>query len=187
MAEKGAMQRKPIFDLIRTLRHRKLSPREVYRIDAVLDGLEKRDIPPAHAAYILATAHYESDAWRTLTEYASGAAYEGRENLGNTRPGDGKKFKGRGYVQITGRSNYADWGKRLGVALTIQPWHAANITYAVPILIDGMVEGTFTGHKLSDYLNDKKLDWVGARRIVNKLDRADLIAGYAKEFYKVLT
>lgn len=56
-------------------------------------------------AFLAQLAH-ESDGFKTRTEYASGAAYEGRKDLGNTSPGDGKKYKGRGYIQLTGRSNY---------------------------------------------------------------------------------
>ena len=50
---------------------------------------------------------HESGHLRYREELASGAAYEGRESLGNTRPGDGRRFKGRGLVQLTGRHNYA--------------------------------------------------------------------------------
>ena len=64
---------------------------------------------------------HESDGFRTASEYASGSAYEGRADLGNTQTGDGKKFKGRGYLQLTGRSNYKEAGKALGLDLINNP------------------------------------------------------------------
>ncbi|HEY9695849.1 MAG TPA: peptidoglycan-binding protein [Trichocoleus sp.] len=137
-------------------------------------------------AYILATAQHESLLGKYLTELSSGKQYEGRKDLGNTQPGDGVRFKGRGYVQITGRRNYTDWSKRLQINLTGNPKQAAEPAIAAKVLVRGMQLGTFTGKKLSDYLNSSKRDFVNARRIVNGLDKADVIAGYAKAFFSVL-
>jgi hypothetical protein len=165
----------------------RLTQLQVTRIEAVLNGIEERELPAAQAAYVLATSHHESDFWRTLVEYASGKAYEGRKDLGNTQKGDGVKFKGRGFVQITGRRNYTDWSKRLGVDFLTQPELVTDLKFAVPILIDGMLLGTFTGKKLSTYITKTKADFVNARRIINGTDKASAIAGHAKKFLAALT
>lgn len=69
---------------------------------------------PAEYAHFLAQACVETDHFRVLLEYASGKAYEGRLDLGNTRPGDGPRFKGRGIFQTTGRANYLQLGIKKG-------------------------------------------------------------------------
>ncbi|MGD9581161.1 MAG: glycoside hydrolase family 19 protein [Vampirovibrionia bacterium] len=64
---------------------------------------------------------HECDGFCTLEEYASGVAYENRKDLGNTNPGDGKRYKGRGYIQITGKANYELYGRLLGLDLINNP------------------------------------------------------------------
>lgn len=76
-------------------------------------------------AYFMAQLIHESGSFRYMEEIASGAAYEGRADLGNTQPGDGKRFKGRGPLQITGRSNYRKYGKLIGIDLESHPELAA--------------------------------------------------------------
>jgi predicted chitinase len=77
------------------------------------------------AAFLAQLAH-ESGQLRYMEEIASGAAYEGRRDLGNTQPGDGVRFKGRGPIQLTGRSNYRAAGQALGIDLENNPRRAAD-------------------------------------------------------------
>jgi len=65
---------------------------------------------PKRVAAFLAQTGHESASYNTLEEKASGDAYEGRKDLGNKQKGDGRKFKGRGVIQLTGRDNYTSFG-----------------------------------------------------------------------------
>ncbi len=105
-------------------------------VGAVLqDTLQRYQIDtPLRVAHFLAQAFHEADGLCTTQEYASGAAYEGRRDLGNTQPGDGVRYKGRGLFQLTGRANYAAYGPKIGIPdLVDQPERAADP--AVSLLI----------------------------------------------------
>lgn len=81
--------------------------------------------PQQQAMFVAQLAH-ESGGFQFMEEIASGAAYEGRADLGNTQPGDGERFKGRGYIQVTGRYNYGQAGQALGLDLVNNPGLAAQ-------------------------------------------------------------
>ena len=167
-----------------------LKQSQVNGIETILaasDGL-----PIGHRAYLLATAKHETaDTMQPITEYGGRKYFDKYDTgklakaLGNTpdKDGDGYRYRGRGYVQITGRANYAKAGGKLGVDLIGNPDAALNPDIAAQILVRGCSEGWFTGKKLDDYLPD---DFRNARRVVNGMDRADLIASYAVEFGKAL-
>lgn len=151
-------------------------------------------------AYMLATAERESKLGTDMDENYSGKSrddyfnrkYDGNQRLGNTEPGDGSRYFGRGLVQITGRRNYTDWTERLAaenytlngapVDLVNNPDLAMNPQLAAKIAVEGMRDGTFTTRKLGRYVNDQTTDYVNARRVVNGTDHADEIADRATAY-----
>ena len=72
-------------------------------------------------AHFMAQLIHESGGFRYMEEIASGQAYEGRADLGNTEPGDGRRYKGRGPIQLTGRANYRTFGRMIGVDIERHP------------------------------------------------------------------
>jgi putative chitinase len=83
--------------------------------------LEFEIVSNARISFFIAQLAHESGEFRYVRELASGSAYEGRKDLGNIEPGDGVRFKGRGLIQITGRSNYKACGADLGLPLLEHP------------------------------------------------------------------
>lgn len=78
------------------------------------------DSPRREAAFIAQVAH-ESGGFNYVRELASGEAYEGRVDLGNTQAGDGQRYRGRGFIQITGRANYQAVSDALGTDFVGNP------------------------------------------------------------------
>ncbi len=88
----------------------------------LVKGMAGRAIDtPLRIAHFLAQVGHESGGFIYNEELASGAAYNGRADLGNTEPGDGPRFKGRGLIQLTGRANYTAYGKSIGRDLLANP------------------------------------------------------------------
>jgi putative chitinase len=85
-----------------------------------------------------------------MEEYASGEAYEGRDGWGNTQPGDGVRFKGRGLMQLTGRANYVKFSKAMNQDFIAQPQLVADIPWAI------RVAGWYwDDHHLNEYAADR--------------------------------
>ncbi len=162
-------------------------------VEAILDEWELRheSQDDRWLAYVLATVHFETDqTFRPLKEDAARA----RRLAQNQRLAEGgaadepddeecQRYFGRGFVLLTWRENYAWVGRKIGVDLLDEPEKALNLDIASRIIISGMQDGWFTGERLSDYLNGDDEDWVGARRVIANMTKANLIASYARRYY----
>lgn len=196
------INRKFFFDQVRsTLFGGKLSTKQVSGLTAILDEWETPGFhtDDRHLAYMLGTAFHETAfTMQPIKEYGTkdyffsmydpkGSRPSVAKVLGNTQSGDGVRFCGRGYVQLTGRRNYTLMSTVTGKDLVGSPDLAMDPATASVIMYYGMYNGTFTGKKLTDYFSSSKEDWTGARRIINGTDRASQIADYAKKFYAAIS
>jgi len=160
----------------------KFSQAQVDGLTILLDAT--KGLPTNQRAYILATAYHETArTMQPIHEYGKRAYFDRYDKrLGNVNPGDGFKYRGRGYVQLTGFTNYVKAKKKLGIDFVAHPDKALEPRSAARIIVRGMTEGWFTGKKLSQYKTYRSM-----RRIVNGVDRADLIAGYAVSFEEAIS
>lgn len=173
---------------------------EVSGVNIILEAMEGS--PLSWTAYALATAWHETAHTMQPVKERGGDNYFFRKYdpkgqnpklakmLGNTESGDGVKFCGRGYVQLTGRANYAKAAAFTGQPLLDRPELAQQEDIAAKIMRWGMERGVFTGKRLGDMLPAGKPatrpEFVQARRIINGLDRAVDVAGYAVAFQDAL-
>lgn len=131
----------------------------------------------------------KSNRWIYFEEKYGAQTLRGKR-LGNKFLGDGELFAGRGLVQLTGRRNYERYRVKLTehfkklVPLDTQPDLACETEYSLFIIVDGMIEGEFTGHRLSEYIWEEVTDFFNARRTVNGTDDAQLLADRARRELK---
>jgi hypothetical protein len=163
-------------------------------LDALLGFLEEDpDILDLRwAAYMLATVKHEcANRWQPIEEFGHGMNHPYGQPV-TVADGDGTQFTntyyGRGFVQLTWKLNYDKLGRalNLGNGLLLHPEHALEPSTAYKIMSYGMRQGSFTSKKLSDYLHDDICDYFQARRIINALDQAALIQGYAEKLESLL-
>lgn len=175
---------------------------QVEGMDAILDACAGLPLPCA--AYILATAYHETaytmqPVRETLadTDAKAVARLESAWAKGKLKwvktpywrfDADGKTWLGRGYVQLTHKTNYARATKELEIDLVAQPNLAMHPNIAAQILVRGSMEGWFTGRKLSAYMAGDGFDYVNARAVINGDVKGNgaKIAAHAKAFENAL-
>lgn len=189
------------FDQLRdTLLGPTLSNDEVNGCNAILEAME--GAPLAWTAYALATAFHETASTMQPIKEMGGPIYFTRlydvtgarpklaVSMGNACAGDGPKYCGRGYVQLTWKNNYEKAGIEVGADLVNNPDLALRPDIAAQVMRRGMQEGWFTGKKFSDYLPGdgpaKTSQYALARFIINGSDKAAQIAGHAVQFQNAL-
>lgn len=195
------MDRKAFFDHCRAdLMAPSLDGDEVSGTEAILDAMA--GTPLSWCAYALATAWHETAHTMQPIRELGGRSYLFRmydpggnrpalaKSMGNTEPGDGVKYCGRGLVQLTWKANYARAEKQTGHPLIAQPDLALQPAIAAQIMRSGMEEGWFTGRSFNSFLPKlgpaDEAAFINARRIINGSDRAGQIAGYALQFQTAL-
>ena len=167
-----------------------LTKEQVAGCEAIINAWTGED--DRQLAYILATSFHEtagtmapvregSTRTRRLTD-AQARRVTAKYRYGKPDPITGQVYYGRADPQLTWKRNYEKMGKALGLNLVDNPDLILEPATSKRALILGMVDGMFTGKKLSDYFNATKDDPEGARRIVNGTDKASLIAGYHRNF-----
>lgn len=168
----------------------RLRQEQVQGLEFLLTKIEATDLTLQQASYVLATVKHETaDTYQPIKEIGMKKDADGRwYNVVK-----GKKvyrqygsWFGRGYVQITWKTNYQKFGKLLELDLVNNPDLALEPETAWKILHIGMTQGLFTGHRLSQYISARGTNYVGARRIVNATDKDDHIARLAESFEDVL-
>lgn len=139
-----------------------------------------REVWPSKFKSVAAAKKYEFKPYE-LANYV----YDGK--LGN-RPGtdDGWNFRGALIGQFTGRDHFVNISKRIGIDLAANPDLLNDLGIAAKSLVRGMLEGWATAFKLSDFINAKGTDYLGARRVWNGTFEADKYAEWAKDFERAL-
>jgi putative chitinase len=182
------------FDCYKTA-YGSLNQSQVDGIESLLTSLEAdADVADERwAAYMFATVKHEcANRWQPIEEFGKG---HGRPygNPVTVTGSDGQTYTntyyGRGYVQLTWDRNYRKMSAELGKndALLIHPEQVLDPDIAYQVMSYGMRNGSFTGKKLGDYINNAGCDYRNARRIINALDQADLIKGYAEKLETCFT
>lgn len=192
-----SLDRARFYDSVRhSLFGGKILPKQFEGMEAILNAWEAKGLTDVRwLAYMMATTFHETGhTMQPIEEYGKGKGKKyGKKIKMNGQPYDApdKLYYGRGLVQLTWFENYKGMGRLLNLKLLEYPVLALRMDIAVEILFEGMTEGhssfgDFTGKCLEMYFNEKKNDPLNARRIINGMDKAELIEGYHYKFLDAL-
>lgn len=162
-----------------------LSTLQVRTIEAVIDEWDSGDSRDnRQLAYVFGTAYHECfNPKHPETRLTPMDEFGGEEYLKSKQY---YPYYGRGLVQLTWKRNYERFTTYIGIDIVNHPEYCNEPRIAAKIAVYGMVNGSFTGLKLSRYVNAEKCDWIGARKVINGLDKAEVIGGYAQRFLPCL-
>lgn len=176
----------------------KLTQKQVDAIERFLSAMEKFQMTVEENAYIFATVYHETaKTFLPIEEYGKG---RGRKY---GKPVNGKKYYGRGYVQLTWDFNYLKATQELRrqrpdlvsafeqksgekFDLLAYPHQALDHDISTYVLVLGSLQGWFTGKKISDYITFGRKDYINARRVINGTDHAKMIANTAEKFEGII-
>lgn len=188
------INRKFFFDHVRLhLFGGKLTTQQVNGLTAILNEWETNYAAKDDRwlAYMLATTHHETGrAMMPVEEWGKGKnlPYGARIKMSRKPYTDTNEiFYGRGFVQLTWYENYAKAGQKLDKDFLHNAAGVLELGAATKIMFYGMTEGWFTGAKLERFFNPTTEDWKNARKIINGLDKADLIKDYALQYYAAIS
>lgn len=213
MAQGQTIDRRKFFNTVRnSVFPGRLNQSQVDGMNAILAAWDASVFTDLRwLAYMFATTYHETGGkMKPISEYGGynycermygpfGKRPATARRMGNVNRGDGYKYRGRGYVQITWANNYRRAGRLIGVDLYSNPDLALRPDIAAKIMFAGMTDAeiifddfqddqnfSFTGRTLEDYFNDRTDDPYNARRIINALDKAALIAETHRDFLGAL-
>lgn len=204
------MDRKIFYDHVRGAPFPgKLTQPQVDGLNVILDEWDKRGLNElSWLAYMLATTFHETARWmqpvietRQASEAANPSVDIAIARLDRSWAGGrlpwvrqpywrkdayGMSWLGRGFVQLTFKTNYQNAQAKTGIPCVAHPELMLTAGPAATVMYDGMIGGWFTGRKLADYLGNGKCDFLNARRIINGVESASLVASYANQFLEAV-
>lgn len=155
-----------------------LKQSQVDGINTIVSEYKKYGNDKRHLAYVLATVFHETGRkMQPVKEFGSESYLRSKAYY---------PYYGRDLVQTTWKANYQKVKNFTGIDVVSNPELVGQMPLSATVAVIFMQKGWYTGKKLSNYFNETSSDPVNARRIINGLDKAQLIAGYYYQFFEAV-